>query len=205
MDKTKSGTSAGWGGHRTTKNLPLQFPTPLNSPDTRAMFVENDGMEINSIITFTQGYASIKFKNLRANGTDSPNMNLGFSDTDFPLFRLGEMYLIVAEVAVRAGNQSEALAAVNTLRARAYESTTAGKLTSINLQEILNERSRELYWEGFRRTDLIRFNQFVEGSYLWPWKGGASAGASVQDFRKLYPIPSSDVTANPNITQNKGY
>ncbi|MCO4294386.1 RagB/SusD family nutrient uptake outer membrane protein [Solitalea sp. MAHUQ-68] len=208
MDKNVSGTSSGWGGHRSTKNLPLQFPTPLSSPDKRAMFVDNDGMDINEakdVISFSKGYACIKFKNLKSDGSFSSNMSTGFSDTDFPLFRLAEMHLIVAEVALRAGNTTEALAAVNTLRARAYETTAAGQLTTIDLNELLNERSRELYWEGFRRTDLIRFHKFVEGSYLWPWKGGAPTGSSVQDYRNLYPLPSADVTANPNLVQNPNY
>ncbi|POY37402.1 RagB/SusD family nutrient uptake outer membrane protein [Solitalea longa] len=205
MDKTISGTSAGWGGHRTTKNLPKLFENPLNSADKRAMFVDNAGEEINNVLVFSQGYASIKFKNIKADGTFSPNMNLGYSDTDFPLFRLGEMYLIVAEAAVRAGNQTAAVNAVNVLRARAFESQTEGKLTSISLPQILDERSRELYWEGFRRTDLIRFHQFVEGTYLWPWKGGAATGSSVESHRILYPIPSDEISANPNIIQNKNY
>ena len=70
---------------------------------------------------------------------------------------------------------------------------------------ILDERARELHWEGTRRTDLIRYNRFTESTYLWPWKGGVAAGQSVDAQFKLFPIPASDLTANPNIKQNPGY
>ena len=157
---------------------------------------------INSIPTFTDGYGVTKFKNLTRTG--ALGQSLAFADIDFPLFRLAEQYLIYAEATLQGGaggSATQALAYVNLLRARAQ----ATPLTSIALQDILNERGRELYWEGFRRTDLIRFNQFVEGTYLWPWKGGIQSGTSVASFRKLYPIPSAEISSNTNLVQNPGY
>ena len=74
-----------------------------------------------------------------------------------------------------------------------------------NLDFILEERARELAWEATRRTDLIRFGKFTTGSYLWPFKGGVKEGRAVEDFRRLYPIPASDLNANPNLIQNPGY
>jgi hypothetical protein len=70
---------------------------------------------------------------------------------------------------------------------------------------ILDERGRELYWEGFRRSDLVRFNRFTEGSYLWPFKGGVANGSGVASYRKLYPLPATEVGSNPNIKQNPNY
>jgi len=70
---------------------------------------------------------------------------------------------------------------------------------------ILDERAREMHWEGTRRTDLIRYGKFVESSYLWPWKGGLVSGKSVDDKYKLFPIPAADLTANPNLKQNPGF
>jgi hypothetical protein len=75
----------------------------------------------------------------------------------------------------------------------------------MTLDFILDERARELYWEGFRRTDLVRYNRFTEGTYLWPWKGGVASGTGVQAFRKIFPIPSRDLNANPNLVQNPDY
>jgi hypothetical protein len=75
----------------------------------------------------------------------------------------------------------------------------------LTLDFVLDERARELYWEGHRRTDLIRNDKFVEGAYLWPWKGGVSSGTGVPAFRKLFPLPSRDVNVNLNLKQNPGY
>ena len=126
-----------------------------------------------------------------------------------PLFRLSEMYLIYAEAVLRQGSGGDAATAlgyINTIRTRAYTNTSgnisAGQLT---LDFILDERARELYWEGFRRTDLIRYNKFVESTYLWPWKGGVASGTGVSSNRNLYPIPSRDINSNQNLVQNTGY
>jgi len=136
------------------------------------------------------------------------NPDQTFVDIDYPLFRLAEMYLIYAEGTLRGGTGSLTTATgyVNALRERAYGNSTGNIADAdLNLDFILDERSRELYWEGHRRTDLIRYNRFVEGSYLWPFKGGVSSGAAISDFRKLFPIPVSDLTANPKLKQNPGY
>ena len=117
------------------------------------------------------------------------------------------MYLIYDEAFLRSGggDGTNALTYFNNLRTRAYGGSTAGNVSSIDLNLILDERARELYWEGFRRTDLIRYGKFTTGAYLWPWKGGVAGGRAVEDFRNIYPIPSSDVSANTNLKQNPGY
>lgn len=198
--------SGGWFGLRTTKNLVNLFPDPDGTADKRAQFQKNN-LEINDISKSSDGYGIRKFRNVTRTGAIAPNIDAGgnFVSVDFPIFRLAEQYLIYAEAALRNGdNTATALQYVNALRTRAY-GNASGNLTSLTLDEILNERARELYWEGFRRTDLIRYGRFTESSYLWPWKGGVQNGRGVESFRNLYPIPSSDVTANPNLTQNTGY
>ena len=106
-----------------------------------------------------------------------------------------------------AGSAQTALDKINELRTRAYGGSLAGNITQVqlNLDFILDERARELYWEGFRRSDLIRFGKFAEDTYLWPWKGGVSSGTGVPSYRNLFPIPVADINSNPNLVQNPGY
>ena len=89
---------------------------------------------------------------------------------------------------------------------RAYGDQSANITEAqLDLAYVLNERARELWWEGHRRTDLVRYGLFTTGDYVWSWKGGGQAGAGVADFRNLYPLPASELLANPNLTQNPGY
>ena len=165
--------------------------------------------EINDIGQFTDGWAITKFSNLTSTGAAAPHAHPDFVDTDYPVFRLADVNLMYAEAVLRGGtggSAANALAYVNALRQRAYGNTsgniTAGQLT---LDFILDERARELFWEGHRRTDLIRFGKFTSASYLWPWKGKVAEGAATQSYRDLYPIPANDLGANPTLKQNTGY
>ena len=175
-----------------------------NVNDNRKMFhTDGQTLEITDVSQFTQGYAITKFKNVDRNG--NAGSNLTFPDTDFPMFRLADAYLMYAEAILRGGtgSASEALGSVNQLRARAGAGTiSSGDLT---LNFILDERARELYWECHRRTDLVRFGQFSNGTYLWPLKGGSLTGAQVPAFFNVFPIPASDLGANPKLVQNPGY
>ena len=136
------------------------------------------------------GYRLLKYQ------PDTRHVN-GNHGNDFSLFRLGEMYLIRAEAAFRLGNTGQALSDLNRLRDRAG----ADRLTSVTEQAILNERLYELAGEGKRRQDLIRFqiggtNQFVRAYF---------EKAQSEPFRVFYPLPQSQLDANPNLTQNPGY
>ncbi len=178
------------------------------SYDRRAMFwSDGQSLDINDVAVFTDGYAVNKFKNINSDG--SPGSNLTYCDPDFPLFRLGDVYLMYAEAVLRGGgggSQAQALNYVNALRLRAW-GDEKGYITAadLTLLFILGERGRELYWEGHRRTDLIRYGMFTTGDYAWPWKGGIKEGIKTQSFYNIFPIPSSDVSANPNLRQNTGY
>lgn len=207
--------NGGWGGNRSTSNLPLTFGDYSGNTDKRAMFYGNN-LAINNINDFTQGVAVVKFKNLNSNGTtpysiggSATNTSSGgvYASTDFPLFRLAEMYLIYAEATLRGGtggSTATALTGINLLRTRAY-GNNSGNLNNLTLNDVLNERTRELYWEGFRRTDLIRYGLFTSASYLWPYKGGVQNGKGVESYRNLFPIPNTDLVNNPNLVQNPGY
>ncbi|RFM27062.1 RagB/SusD family nutrient uptake outer membrane protein [Deminuibacter soli] len=196
----------GWLGNRSTKSLPQVFGDYSGATDSRAQFGPGN-LEVNDVLTFNDGLAVYKFNNLTSKGATPPSANGVLCRTDFPLFRLAEMYLVYAEAVLRGGaggSNATALQYINLLRTRAY-GNSSGNLGSIALQDVLNERMRELYWEGFRRTDLIRFEQFTGNTYLWPWKGGVKNGAGVDAHFALFPIPSAETIANPNLKQNSGY
>jgi hypothetical protein len=110
---------------------------------------------------------------------------------------------------LRSGDNADMATAVgyiDQLRERAY-GNNSGDITQsqLTLPFILDERGRELYWEATRRTDLIRFGEFTGSNYVWSWKGGVQSGTGTDSHFKLYPIPSTDLNANPNLTQNTGY
>lgn len=178
-----------------------------SSFDKRAMFHSaGQNLEINDIGTFTEGWAVTKFKNLRRDGTTGSNLT--HTDTDFPMFRLADVYLMYAEAVLRGGGGSlaEALNYVNALRTRAYGDDSGNiTATELKLEFILDERARELYWEAHRRTDLIRFGKFTTGDYHWPWKGNVPDGTATSSHLNIFPIPSSDIGANPNLQQNPNY
>lgn len=208
MTASNYGISGGWAGYRTTKNLPALFPDNTGTADKRSQFyTAGQNTEINDQTVFTDGIAVTKYRNVTRNGSNG--QSLDFSDIDFPLFRLSEMYLIYAESVLRGGTGGDpvtALTYINNIRTRAYGSVTGNITTStLTTDFILDERARELYWEGFRRTDLIRYGKFVDGTYLWPWKGGVKSGTGVASFRAVYPIPSTDLSSNTNLKQNPGY
>lgn len=198
--------TGGWGGNRSRINLPKLFTDYSGATDKRALFfgtkLEND--EVN---TFTDGLRVTKFKNVDSKGVAAPSIEGKFSSLDFALFRLAEQYLIYAEAVTRGGSggsAGQALTYVNNLRQRAY-GNASGNVSALTVDFFLDERGRELYWEGFRRTDLIRYNKFTSASYVWPYKAGVKAGAGVDATRNLFPLPTADMIANTNLVQNKGY
>ncbi|QLE00824.1 RagB/SusD family nutrient uptake outer membrane protein [Galbibacter sp. BG1] len=218
MDPSEFGVNGGWSGLRTTKALVDQFSAsiiendadgfPIAWSDARAMFfTEGQNYEINTIANkFTDGYAVTKFKNVDSQGNAGVDEGGDFVDTDLPLIRLAEMHLTYAEAVLRGGSGGDLATAtsyINALRARANASSIAQ--ADLTLDFILSERARELYWEGQRRTDLVRYGLFTTGSYLWPFKGGSRNGTSVENYRNLFPLPSNIILINTNLTQNPGY
>lgn len=214
------GVNNGWGGYRATKALGALFTDPSGGTDQRALFTTSvygtsaAQMEIADVGDFTNGLHVKKFINNRSDGGANSDPTLGFADTDFPVFRLSEMYLIYAEAVLRGGAGGDLATAtdyINKIRYRAYgESYGPNDIGKVNqsdltLDFILAERGRELYWEGHRRTDLIRYSLLTSDTYLWPWKGGVANGTAVSDKYNLFPIPNNNLSANTNLTQNKGY
>jgi hypothetical protein len=203
MNPAAYGVNGCWAGLRIRPETYNRFAA--DDPRRAFFFTDGQTVDVTSITEFTKGIAAPKFQNITSTGTAGSDAT--HVDTDFPLFRLGDMYLIAAEALLRTGgDRAQALAYVNALRERAYGNTSADITDpELTLQFILDERGRELLWEAHRRTDLIRFGLFTGGGYVWQWKGGAPAGTSTESFRDLYPLPASELSANPNLTQNPGY
>lgn len=202
--------NGGWGGLRTRSAFVTLFDS--NPSDYRGIFAKEDKgqeREITEPNNSTHGYGVFKFRNLLADGSTPPNDGTGFIDTDFPLFRLADAYLMYAEAVLRGatnGSSTTALNYVNALRNRSGDDPIGDITTGeLNLDFILDERGRELYWEGHRRTDLIRFGKFTGSSYIWDWKGGTPEGRSISEHLKIFPIPAADLATNPTLVQNPGY
>ncbi len=198
------GVNGKWAGLRATEALVNKFAD--TTEDSRYLFyTAGQTKEITTLGTFTQGYANPKFKNVTSAGlTGSNNANSPHTDIDFPMFRLGDVYLMMAEASLRLTDQGTALQYMNLIRERAY-GDNLHNFATVTLSDIIDERAREMQWEGTRRTDLIRFGLFAGSTYVWPFKGGDVAGIGIDPYLELYPIPTSDIILNPNLIQNPGY
>ena len=147
------------------------------------------------------GYGCVKFRNVRSDGQTHPVIDYVY--TDLPLFRMAEAYLTYAEASTRLnGANADASEKINVLRRRANASTQ----NIYTLNEILDEWSREFWFEGRRRMDLIRFGSFAgQANYRWEWMGGTYNGAQFGNHMNIFAIPENDLTNNSNLTQNPGY
>lgn len=200
---------AGWGGAlRLRKQFVQKFEDPSFTSDERKTIISGSRpIEITNIATQGQGFVLGKFSNITSTGTNGLNNN--YVDTDFPLFRLADAYLMYAECARRGASNAtlgQGAFYINLLRERANNSSANNIAEAdMTLDFLLDERSRELHWEGHRRQDLIRFNKYVGGNYNWAWKGNSSNGVAIPNHFKVFPIPATSLASNPNLTQNSGY
>lgn len=152
------------------------------------------------------GIGNYKFTAKNTDGSQAANYNPAYACTDFPVFRYADALLMRAEALYRLNDKTNAIKDINDVRTRAY-GNTSGNITESQLtdQFLLDERGREFYYEAQRRTDLVRFGQFTNGTYVWQWKGGTYAGSQTDSHLNIFPIPGDEVASNPNITQNTGY
>ena len=221
-DKDAATTAITWSGMRVRPQFVEKFFTDpsvvvnKSSKEIRNMNVDDrailwgkgnsDGartLEIGDNDKFVKGIATPKWNNNYSNGgTPHDSYNV---DIDFFLFRVAEAYLNAAEAEMHLHGEGSAKAKkyIDALRNRAHAAVRA----SYTLNDVLDERSRELYCEGLRRTDLIRFNQFggTQATYKWELKGGSTNGTTFAKTYNLYPIPSSEIRSNKNLTQIDGY
>ncbi len=220
-DKDAGTTGNNWSGMRVRPTFLKKFftdPTIVvgkTAKEIRAMNIDDRAifwgkgdsknertLELGDNSSFFMGIATPKWNNnYSTNGTPHDSYNV---DTDFFLFRVAEAYLNAAEAEMHLHGEGSAKAKdyIDAIRKRAH----ADVHESYTLNDVLDERARELYCEGIRRTDLIRFNQFGgAASYKWELKGGSANGTTFDKTKNVYPLPSSETLANKNLTQIDGY
>ena len=177
--------------------------------DDRALFYMGIGGCSDKVRTLTPGDAItgplngasfVKWTNLHADGTAQHHQK--FSDTDFPVFRLAEIYLTRAEAKYRLNGSQDGLEDILKVQDRANRQI---KASSVDEQTLIDEWCREFYMEGRRRSDLVRFGLFTGSKYLWSFKGGSENGQGIPAKCDIYPIPSDEIKNNPNMTQNPKY
>ena len=208
----ETNAKGGWQGVRAKSSL-LKLFTNENEykKDTRFSMLRLDGTKNVEIVKEgdfkDNGIPVTKFYNINKDGKKPASSE---AYVDFPLFRLGEIYLNLAEAVLRGGTgatKNEAMNYLNQLRKRAYKDKTVAPIDDNNftLKFLLDERGRELFFEAQRRTDLVRFGKYTSADYVWPWKGGVAEGKGVDDKYKVFPLPSDDIGSNLNLKQNDGY
>jgi hypothetical protein len=192
--------------------VPVTDPTFSQAKDKRVFLKMKKSMNIPSASSSGDyGIGVYKFTAKNTDGSRPVNYSTAYACTDYPVFRLADAYMMRAEALFRLGgaaNIDAAVTDINLIRERAYGNNSgnisAGQLT---LDFLCDERCREFYYEGQRRTDLVRFGKYTGGEYLWQWKGGTFAGLSTSEHMDLFPIPGDELSANPNYNgvNNPGY
>lgn len=212
-----NGVNNGWGGIRVpyeyvekyfnVRNADYSAGTyDVNDKRGRMFYIKGRSESMDgALYVFLNGWSCLKFNNIPHNMDQNSYLataaSKAYSDIDFPMIRLGEIYLIYAEACMNLGQANTALPKVQDLAARA--GVTAP--TSITQEWLIEERARELMWEGHRRTDLIRYGKFTSSSFLWTYKGGSFSGQGFDDHMKIFAIPASELASNPELHQNPGY
>lgn len=222
MDTDKDyGTDQFWAGNRARSQFIAKFFPNNDAPkaniadmvkaagDDRALFFgKGRDLVVETPTEYTSGYAVGKYRNTYSNGGNPHNSK--FVDTDYFLMRSAEAYLIAAEADARLNGGVTTATGKGYIDAIRQRANNKDLKASYNLNQILDERARELYHEGFRRTDLIRYGYYggeKSGEYLWEWKGGIKNGQAIAAYLNVFAIPAEDVNSNPNLKgkQNTGY
>lgn len=217
-----NGVNSGWAGIRVPYEYVQKYFNVRNADYTLGTYEDgayevddkrgemfylkgrSESME-NALYVFLNGWSCLKFNNIPHDQTNESYLDAAtskaYSDIDFPMIRLGEIYLIYAEACLNLGQSNTGLVKLKELSARAG----ASQPTSYDADYLLEERARELMWEGHRRTDLIRYGKFTSSSFLWPYKGGTFSGQGFEEHMKIFAIPASELASNPELHQNPGY
>ncbi len=205
VDVTPYGYSSGagaWDGPRVRPEL----SNALSSSDKRRLIYEGAfQLNLEDLSSWNAdgcGYMCIKYVNTDESDYYNVNSTVLCNDTqntdiDFPVFRLADTYLMLAECQLN-GIPCDGVNYYNMVRTRAG----LAPVSTYTADELLHERQCELYWEGHRRSDLIRFGKYTGSSYNWQWKGGIYDGTALASYRNLMPIPAQ---FEATLGQNPGY
>ena len=220
-----TGVNTGWAGLR----VPYEFVNENFRPKSRnystgVYLIEDlraknlfyikgrkESMNNGNLYSFKNGWTCWKFNNIPStveNQKDyiEQSKTKSYSDIDFPLIRLAEIYLIYAEACMHLEQKSLAVPYLQELAKRAgldEDDVTPGLITQ---DWLVKERARELYWEGHRRTDLIRYGLYHSDKMLWPYKGtDAFKGQKFSQHMNVFAIPPTELAANSALYQNYGY
>lgn len=214
------------GMSRTTAEAIIcdEYEMPAKLKDNRAIFCSygmettdkrnfslSGPMKIGDNSCFYDCWAGLKFTGVYSSASlpkHSPRQSSDWPDTDIPMMRLPEAYLIHGEAKARqSGNWNDALADINILRVRAG----ANKFSSVDEEDVLDEWCREFWFEGRRRMDLIRFGRFFgkeadQNRYHWEGRMGRPDGQGAsyvntanKEYMNWFPVPSEDKRSNPNF------
>jgi len=216
-------SNTNWNGNRARKqfmnvlvdtiatygnvSVPASDTIFAQCPDKRVYLRMKKAMDIPSpSSTGDYGIGVYKFTARNSDGSPVVNYNTAYACTDFPIFRYADALLMRAEALHMLNDDANAVLDINAVRFRAF-GNTSGNITAAQVTDkfILDERGREFYYEAQRRTDLVRFGQFTNGTYKWNWKGGTFGGIATDKHLDVFPIPGAEVSANPNIKQNTDY
>ena len=219
-----NGVNGGWAGLRTSEEFVSKYfsidpseadfsvagPEAYTCADERGkmFFIKGrtSSMSTNAdLYVYLNGWSCFKFNNTPSDQTieefKTTAKSKAFSDIDYPMIRLGEIYLIYAEACMHTGSEGEGLKMLKALSDRAGVTGP----TAITEDYLIAERARELMWEGHRRTDLIRYKKFHSDDFLWPYKGGSNQGQGFDAHMDIFSIPPTELAANPELKQNPGY
>ena len=193
-----------WGGNRARPELIRLFFPNDDAPEGHAYAVAYAAGDDRALFETEGRFLDVEDEsNFKCDGSKGSDNT--FADSHLFYMRVAEAYLTYAEALTRMNGgtaPAEAVAAINAIRGRAH----ATQRSTYTLNQILDEWGREFYFEGRRRVDLIRFGKYGGNTdYKWQWKGGAYAGRDFEAFRNVFAIPTDDLIANPNLTQNPGY
>ena len=205
-----------FGSTASDASIPKGAPkdvVPAVQDDRAIFYTLGQKLSIVDEADKNQGLIYMKYNNLHSDFTDAHDPSGQFVDTDYPMIRLAEAYLISAEADARQNGGNCTAAGVNRikdLRLRAnvgagnlYDGVAASSITAVSLEDIFQEWSREFGFEGQRRMVLVRWGRFAgQSTYKWEWMGGSQAGNQFDKRFSIFPIPDSDLNANPNLKPN---